>query len=112
MIAWEKHAFETMLTANANLELFGLVAIADARVVAFALASPINADTCTEHFEKADHQCKGAAQYINQALATTLAPRFTWLNREQDLGLAGLRQAKRSYMPEQLLTRYFLHRKD
>lgn len=111
MLAWEKQAFASMLAGGDGLDLHGLAAMADGRVVAFALASPVNAETCAEHFEKADHLCKGAAQYINHALATLLAPRFTWLNREQDLGLAGLRQAKSSYAPELRLTRYFLHRK-
>jgi hypothetical protein len=51
------------------------------------------------HFEKALDEYKGIYQYMNQAFAVSLPRFFTWINREQDLGDPGLRQAKETYRP-------------
>jgi hypothetical protein len=51
------------------------------------------------HFEKAVDQYKGIFQYINQSFAASLPESFIYINREQDLGDEGLRQAKLTYRP-------------
>lgn len=78
-------------------------------IIAFSIFGPINNDTFDIHFEKASREFKGAAQVINQATAELLFERgITYINREQDLGIPGLRQAKNSYKPEYLLKRFRL----
>jgi len=57
----------------------------------------------TVHFEKFDRRFKGASQMINRETARLVRPRFAWINREQDMGDEGLRQAKRSYGPDRML---------
>jgi hypothetical protein len=51
------------------------------------------------HFEKAIEKYKGVFQYINQSFAASLPESFIYINREQDLGDEGLRQAKLTYRP-------------
>ncbi|MDR2551817.1 MAG: phosphatidylglycerol lysyltransferase domain-containing protein [Treponema sp.] len=51
------------------------------------------------HFEKALEEFKGIYQFINQHFASSLPPYYTHINREQDLGDEGLRQAKMTYRP-------------
>jgi hypothetical protein len=51
------------------------------------------------HFEKALDRYKGIFQYINQSFAASLPESFAHINREQDLGDEGLRQAKLTYRP-------------
>lgn len=51
------------------------------------------------HYEKAVDEYKGIYQFMNQAFAASLPGFFTLLNREQDLGSEGLRQAKMTYRP-------------
>jgi hypothetical protein len=51
------------------------------------------------HFEKAVDYFKGVYQFINQSFAESLPDSITWINREQDLGDDGLRQAKETYRP-------------
>ena len=51
------------------------------------------------HFEKALDEYKGVYQFMNQAFAASLPRFFTLINREQDLGGEGLRQAKMTYRP-------------
>ncbi len=60
------------------------------------------------HFEKAvdDKQFKGIYQYVNQAFVSILPEKYELINREQDLGDPGLRQAKESYRPADFVKKY------
>jgi hypothetical protein len=51
------------------------------------------------HFEKALEEFKGIYQFVNQAFAASLPESYIHINREQDLGDEGLRQAKMTYRP-------------
>ena len=93
------------------LPVEGLVLRAGGRVVSFAVYSPVSPDLWTVHFEKTRYEYKGASQYITHKTAVALQGRARLINREQDLGIPGLRQAKRSYDPLFLLQNYSLLRK-
>jgi hypothetical protein len=58
------------------------------------------------HFEKAVEGIKGIYQYMNQSFAASLPRFFTYINREQDLGNEGLRQAKETYRPCGFVKKY------
>ncbi|MDR1866976.1 MAG: phosphatidylglycerol lysyltransferase domain-containing protein [Treponema sp.] len=58
------------------------------------------------HFEKGLESYKGIYQFMNQAFATALPRFFTYINREQDLGDEGLRQAKMTYRPSAFVRKY------
>jgi hypothetical protein len=58
------------------------------------------------HFEKAIDEYKGIYQYVNQSYAASLPNFFTLINREQDLGSEGLRQAKMTYRPCDFVRKY------
>ncbi|MDR2258407.1 MAG: phosphatidylglycerol lysyltransferase domain-containing protein [Treponema sp.] len=58
------------------------------------------------HFEKAVDGIKGIYQYMNHAFAASLPRFFTYINREQDLGDEGLRQAKETYRPCGFVKKY------
>lgn len=73
------------------------------RLVAFTYGSPINHDTFDCHVEKADTAYNGAFTMINRLFAERLSGEFLYINREEDLGLEGLRRAKLSYHPAFLL---------
>lgn len=83
--------------------LEGLVLLVGNDLVAFSIFSPLTPDTYDIHFEKSCYHFKGAAQVINHETAKYLREKCKYLNREQDLGIQGLRQAKMSYDPETLL---------
>ncbi|MHB1014773.1 MAG: phosphatidylglycerol lysyltransferase domain-containing protein, partial [Desulfurivibrionaceae bacterium] len=63
----------------------------------------LNPSTAVCHFEKAMPQFHGLAQLINQWFAKNNLADFAYINREQDLGIPGLRKAKESYFPERLV---------
>ena len=104
----EQKALSNALNCYDKLGLHGLILTAGGNIEAFAIFSPINSDSWTVHFEKARSDCKGAAQVINQQTAKYLTGKCEYINREQDLGIPGLRQAKQSYMPDRMLKDHLL----
>lgn len=78
--------------------LGGCIYVGD-RLVAFTFGSAVNDHTFDTHMEKADTEYDGAFTIINKLFAEHLPERFTLINREEDLGLEGLRRAKLSYHP-------------
>jgi hypothetical protein len=72
-------------------------------IEAFAVGEKLNPSTAVWHFEKAMSQFQGLGQLINQWFAKENLAEFTYVNREQDLGIPGLRQAKESYFPDHLV---------
>jgi hypothetical protein len=91
------------------LGLEGGLIRAEGSVIAFSLASRTTEDCFDVHFEKACGDIQGAYPVINREMARMLRanhPEVRWLNREDDLGLEGLRKAKLSYYPDILLEKF------
>jgi hypothetical protein len=89
------------------LELKGAIYYIGKRPAAYCLGEGVGRGTIFAiHFEKALDQYKGIFQYMNQAFATSLSPDFIRINREQDLGDEGLRQAKMTYRPVDFVKKY------
>lgn len=82
-----------------ELGLSGVVVLTDRGVSAFALGEQLNDSTFVCHFEKSDPFLEGAAQLVNREFSRFLPTDYTYINREQDLGESGLREAKISYHP-------------
>ncbi|WP_299979337.1 phosphatidylglycerol lysyltransferase domain-containing protein [Desulfobacula sp.] len=104
----ESWAIEASFDHFEELRLEGLVITVGNKVAAFSVFSEMNHLTYDIQFEKSDIDFKGAAQVINQETAKYLKDKCQYLNREQDLGIKGLRQAKMSYDPVKLITPYSL----
>ena len=96
------HAFDHF----AELKLQGWILYASSQPVAFAIGSQINHDTFCIHIEKADVEFAGAGAMINNLTAVELSQEYKYINREDDLGLEGLRRAKQSYYPIELLAKH------
>jgi len=90
-----KHIFQNWN----HLPCQGLKIYVQDHLCAFSIFSPQTKEMATVHFEKYDPIIKGAGQIINQETAKLLYPKFIYVNREQDMGIEGIRQAKRSYQP-------------
>lgn len=91
-----------------DLDYRGLVVKVDGRVAAFSLGEALNTDTVVVHAEKADPDVRGLYVAVNQLFLERLWSRYSLVNREQDLGVRGLRQAKESYHPDHLVDKYVL----
>ena len=75
--------------------------------VAMTIASKISENVCDVHFEKAigEYAINGAYAAINKMFCERLE-QFTFINREEDIGIEGLRKAKMSYRPKIILKKY------
>ncbi len=90
-----------------DLKLCGCITYVDDIPAAYSMGERINRGRCfAVHFEKAGTMHKGIYQFINKSFATMIGTHFTHLNREQDLGDPGLRQAKMSYHPDRFVRKY------
>ncbi len=101
-LAAEREAMTRALTHFNELGLLGGTLWVGDKIVAFTYGSPVNADTFDVHVEKADADVDGAYTMINREFARTIPETYRYVNREEDLGLPGLRQAKLSYHPWRL----------
>ena len=95
-----------MLFSMQHFEKLGITGgaiFADGKIIAFTYGSPINNNTFGIHVEKADVNYEGIFSVINQEFAIRIPEQYIFINREEDLGLPGLRQSKLSYNPVLLL---------
>lgn len=102
----ERTAITKALRYRKELGMEGLVLLEKGCVIAMTLGSRLSENTFDVHFEKAAEGIDGAYNVINQEFARYLKkkyPALQWLNREDDLGLEGLRKAKLSYCPDRLV---------
>lgn len=94
-----------MLGIKATLQNFsaldmkgGIIRI-DGKIAAFSLGEQINADSVVIHIEKGNTFYAGIYQAINQQFLKNEWAHLRFVNREEDLGIEGLRKAKMSYKP-------------
>ena len=108
----ERQALDKALRHFRELELEGLLLQDGDEVLAFTLASRFGEDTFDVHFEKARADVQGAYTAINREFARYLRekyPQLQFLNREEDMGIPGLRKAKESYLPHHLTEKCWAH---
>lgn len=95
-----------------ELGMEGLVLYVDSQPVAMTMGSRLDGETFDVHFEKADTDHPGAYAVINRAFARHIRerhPDVRFLNREEDMGIEGLRKAKLSYYPHHMLEKCWAH---
>ncbi|MEN6443144.1 MAG: phosphatidylglycerol lysyltransferase domain-containing protein [Methanoregula sp.] len=108
VLAHEKDAVFYAIEHFTELSIMGLMIRVDDRIAAISLFEPLNADTALVHFEKGLPDCEGIYKAINAETAAVLAKNFTYINRESDLGVPGLREAKMRYHPHHMVEVYTL----
>jgi hypothetical protein len=91
-----------------ELDYKGGVILIDSKVEAFSLGEMLNPDTAVIHIEKANPGIPGLYAVINQLFAKGAWSLAKYINREQDLGLEGLRKAKKSYYPHHMVEKFIL----
>lgn len=111
--AYEVNALRFALLHMEELALKGALIRVDNRVVAFTLGEELTEDTFVVHFEKAYADVQGAYPMINREFVRReLLGRYTYVNREEDMGVPGLRHAKTSYQPIRLMEKGLVSRKN
>lgn len=102
----ERRALVYALRHFDELGLMGGILHVDGKIVAFTFGMPINQDTFGVHVEKADTSIDGAYAMIDHEFAKHIPEQYIYINREEDLGIEGLRKAKLSYQPAIILDKY------
>ena len=102
----EQCAIKHVLTNLDKLPIKGGVLVVNGQVEAFSFGEFINEDTVLIHVEKANPEIRGLYAAINQQCCEHAWPDSKFVNREEDMGLEGLRRAKESYQPAYLLEKF------
>ena len=99
-------AVQLMLDNFEELELSGGAILVEGKMIAFTLGERVTDDTFVVHVEKTFADIQGAYPIINREFAKNAANGYKYLNREEDMGVDGLRKSKLSYYPEIILDKY------
>ena len=102
----EKYAMQQAFSNFEALELRGGAIRINGKIEAFSFGKKINDDTAVLHVEKANGAIRGLYTAINKEFASHAWDDVTYLNREEDMGVEGLRKAKESYHPEFMFKKY------
>jgi len=102
----EDQAIWEALTHFDSLDFVGGSIIIEDKVEAFTLGEPLSPDTVVIHIEKANPKIPGLYAAINQMFCAQTWAEMDFVNREQDLGLEGLRTAKQSYHPHHMVEKF------
>ena len=102
----EYYAIKKAIENYEFLDLIGGLIIVNDKMVGFTIGEKINDTTLLVHFEKASSEFEGAYSVINNEFCKHQASNFKLINREEDMGIPGLRKSKLSYKPKFLIEKY------
>lgn len=102
----EQFAIHTYFSYFDELKLKGGILRVDGRLVGFSIGERLTDDMFVTHIEKADINYKGVYTALMQAFTEKFASEYRYINREEDLGIEGLRKAKNACHPAFMLKKY------
>ncbi len=108
VLSHEKDAIFYSIDHFFDLELRGIIIRIDDAIEAMAIFEPMDDDTVLVHYEKASPNYFGIYKAINQETAKIVKDDYRYINRESDMGIAGLRRAKLSYRPHDMIEVFHL----
>ncbi|MCB2357516.1 phosphatidylglycerol lysyltransferase domain-containing protein [Clostridium estertheticum] len=106
MLNFELQGIKDILENIEIVNTKGIAVYVDDKIVAFSLGEKLNDDLAVIHIEKADTSYSGVYSFINKAFVDRSFSDVKIINREQDLGIEGLRKSKLSYHPFKLEKKY------
>ncbi len=102
----EREAICELLNNWGTLGVIGGCLRADGKMVAFSLGEALSDDTVVIHLEHANTEYEGSFAMMNQQFLEHEWQDYTYVNREEDMGIPGLRKAKESYRPTLMIKKY------
>ena len=111
-LGYEKDAVFFAIRNFSALGLSGLIIRVMDRIGAISIYEQLSPDTAVVHFEKGLPDCEGIYKAINAETAAVLLDRFEYINRESDMGVKGLREAKTRYHPHHMVDVYCASKED
>lgn len=108
LLMMEEKAMEDVLQNFEAAGYIGGVILIDGQIEALAIGGRLGKKTVTVHVEKASTEFRGLYQAINNEFCRQHARNVKYVNREEDMGLPGLRKAKTSYHPVKMIEKYIM----
>ena len=105
-IGYEQAAIHEIFDHFSYFKLKGGAILIDDKVAAFTFGEKLNSDTAVIHVEKADSNIRGIYAAINQNFVEHAWSEMIYINREEDMGIEGLRKAKESYRPIKMIEKF------
>lgn len=105
-LTYELEGIIEVITYADKLNLKGMAVYVDNEISAFTIGELANEDMAIIHFEKGRKDINGIYAFTNRTFVEMYLSEVTYINREQDLGIEGLRRAKKSYQPIKLEEKY------
>ncbi len=107
-LAYELESVHELLRHMDDLNQIGLAIRIDGRIEGFTMGEVMSPDTALVHIEKADYEVRGLFVALSSHFCRELPPEMVYINREQDLGLPGLRFSKESLKPDHMRRKYLV----
>ena len=89
-----------------KFQLSGGIILIDNEIQAFTIGEKLNTNTCVIHVEKANTEFEGIYPAINNFYLNDKWRDIEFVNREEDMGIEGIRKAKKSYYPDKMIKKY------
>jgi len=105
---YELLAIKDIINNMNLLNLKGVAVYVDGKVAAFSIGESLNEKLAVIHIEKGDKSINGVYSFIAKTLIDKCFNNAEIINREQDLGIVGLRKSKMSYYPLKLEKKFIL----
>jgi len=112
VLANERKAIIYSMSHFFDLGLSGLLIRISGNIEALAVYEMMSPDTVVVHYEKGSPYFDGIYKAINIETAKILQKDFKFINREEDMGIPGLRQAKMSYRPHHMVEVFHVKKED
>ncbi|MGL4209395.1 MAG: DUF2156 domain-containing protein [Candidatus Adiutrix sp.] len=102
----EMKSVHELLQHMEDLQQLGLAIRINGKIEAFTVGEKMSPDTALVHVEKANYDIRGLFVALASHFCREFFANLTYVNREQDLGLAGLRRSKESLKPDHLRKKF------
>ncbi len=102
----EYREIEKQLAYLDELKISGIIVRIDKKIQGFVYGTPISRDCYDVLIEKGNREIDDIYRVLHQDIVRMCAMDYKYINREEDLGVLGLRKAKLSYKPDILLHKY------
>lgn len=110
MISAQNEAIQEGLIHFEALGLSGGAIEVEGKIEAFSIGEPLSVETAVIHIEIVNPKYDGLSQMMNREFVKNEWSAFTYINREQDMGIPGLRRAKTSYYPHHMVEKHHIRK--
>ena len=108
LLRMEEVAMEDVFQNFGEIGYLSGALIIDGRIQALSIGGLLGKKTVVVHVEKANTEYRGAYQAINNEFCRHMPPNIKYINREEDMDLMNLREAKLSYRPVKFIEKYIV----